>query len=301
MMDEYHIKQAHSAIDSLAAELATAKKELGEQKALTCGKLLPVVDYPMGQAMASMGSYHTPEKARKEMDALYQKCLALKEANQTAIKNNQAVYDGLRKLIAAIGIPSSYNKIVNRRSYKTESVPYDWTDGLRRLVAVHDGWPDVQRTYDQKIAEITKWEKEIAAKEEEEKRAAEAEIKNVEKIKTLGILADRYGLPLSANDHEILDAVLAKDKYLDLGHSLMLNRLDWNEGPYHARCGLDRFAVISDIDHAIYAEIRGLIDDWQGDGRVFRDAEYGYDALFGLADQAILADYKKLTEYMELV
>ncbi len=299
MRDEYYVKQAHSAIDSLATELTQAKKDLEEQKALTCGKIMPVIDYPMGQVMASMSSYKTPANARKEVDALYQKCRSLKDANQAAIKNNQAVYDSLRKLIAAIGIPSCYTKIINRRSYKTESISYDWVDGLRRLVPTHDGWPDVQRTYDQKTADIVEWERELAAKGEAEKRQAEADAQNIEKIKVLGILADRYGLPITATYEEILDAILSKDKYLALGHSLRLNRGDWSEGPYHARCGLDHFDVVSDTDHAIYKELRDLIDDWQGDGRCFRDAEYCYDRLFSMSDQQLFADYMKIIGYAE--
>ena len=299
MGDEYYIRQAHSAIDSLATELIQAKKDLEEQKALTCGKLMTVADYPMGKVMASISSYKTPANARKEVEALYQKCLSMKEANQAAIKNNQVVYDSLRKLIAAIGIPSSYNKIVNRRSYKTESVSYDWTDGLWRLVPTYDGWPDVQRTYDQKIADIVKWEGELAAKAEAEKRQSELDAQNIEKIKVLGVLADRYGLPITATYEEILDAILSKDKYLALGHSLRLNRGDWSEGPYHARCGLDRFDVVSDIDHAIYKELRDLIDDWQGDGRCFRDAEYCYDNLFSMVDPQLFADYTKIIGYEE--
>ncbi|MDD3906413.1 MAG: hypothetical protein PHS46_07845 [Candidatus Omnitrophica bacterium] len=296
-LDEYHIKQAHSAIDALAAELATAKRELEEQKALTCGKLMPVTKYPMGQAMASVSSYHSPKEAKKEIEALYQRCLSLKDANQAAIKNNATVYDGLRKLIAAIGIPSSYNKVVNRRSYKTESVSYDWTEGLRHLVPTHDDWPDVQKTYEQKMSEVAKWEEKIAAEESEKERQRESEAKNIEKIKTLGILANKYGLALSTEDHEILDAILSKDKYLALGHSLLLNRGDWSDGPDYARCGLDRFEVVSDTDRAIYAELHDLIDDWQGDGRCFRDADYSYDRLFGMVDTALLADYKTLMRF----
>jgi hypothetical protein len=298
-MDDYHIKQAHSAIDSLAAELAQAKKDLEEQKALMCGKLMKVVDYPMGQAMASVSGYGSPAKARRDIEALYQKCLALKDSNQAAIKNNESVYNGLRKLIAAIGIPSNYNKTVNRRSFKTESIPYDWTNGLRQLVPTHDGWPEVQRIYDRKMEEVAKWEQQIAGQKEEEERAREAEAKNIEKIKTVGILENKYGMRLSANENTLLDVILSKDKYLALAHCLLKNRRDWNDGPDYAREGLRLFAVESDLDEEICKEIQSLIDDWQGDGRVFRDCKYCYDALFNLADGDILADYQKLKEYME--
>jgi hypothetical protein len=299
-LDNYHIKQAHSAIDDLAKELERAKKELEDHKIAVCGKIQLVTDYPIGNVMASVSSYRSPAAARKEIEALYQKCLSLKDANQAAVKNNEAVYNGLRALIATIGIPSSYNKIVNRRSFKTESVTYNWVDGLRSLIPMHDGWPEVQRVYEQKIKDVATWEKQIAAREEEEKRAAELEAKNIERMKIVGVLANKYDLLITADEHAVLDAILAKDKYLALGHSLLLNRSDWSEGPDHAEAGLDKFTVESDLDIKIHDELRGLIDDWSGDGRVFRDCEYSYDELFSMVDAALLADYRTIWEGMDI-
>jgi len=150
-ISDYNIRQAHSAIDALAKELCQAKKDLEDQKTLVCGKLMPVSDYPIGSIMADVKSYQSPERAMQEIESVYQKCLFLKDANQAAIKNNALVYDSLRKLITAIGIPSSYNKIVNNRSRRMKIVACDWVDGLEASIPMQDKWEEVQNTYNEKM------------------------------------------------------------------------------------------------------------------------------------------------------
>jgi len=111
---------------------------------------MPVSDYPIGSIMADVKSYQSPERAMQEIESVYQKCLFLKDANQAAIKNNALVYDSLRKLITAIGIPSSYNKIVNNRSRRVKIVACDWVDGLEASIPMQDKWEEVQNTYNEK-------------------------------------------------------------------------------------------------------------------------------------------------------
>ena len=297
MMNDYYAKQAHSAIDSLIGEPEVAKKELEEQKNLVGGKLQPITKYPMmGGVLAYVKDYKTPEKAKTEVETLYQKSLSLKDENQAAVKNNCMVYDGLVKLISSVGIPSHYAKVINSRSGKTKRVSMEWVDALKDLVKTEDEFPKVQRIYEEKMSEIAKWEKEIEEQKRKEELTRDAEKKKIENIKTLGRLENKYGLALTESGSEILDAILSKDKYLALGHALLMNREDWNDGPEYARNGLEEFKVESDLDQSIYMEINELINDWQEDGRCFRDADYGYDYLFGLVDKELLSDYREVRE-----
>jgi DNA repair exonuclease SbcCD ATPase subunit len=301
-MSDYTIRSAHAAIDSLAQELETIKKELEDQKNLVGGNLLPITKYPvMVGVFGYVKDYKTPERARREVERLYQESIVLKDANQAAIKNNQAVYDGLVKLISSVGIPSHYLKVVNSRSGKTRREFMPWIDALKDLIKTEDEFPKVQRIYEEKLSEIAKWEKEIEEQKRNEEMVREAEKKHIRNIKTLGRLENKYGLALTESGSEILDAILSKDKYLALGHALRMNRGDWADGPEYARDGLQEFGVEikTDIDQAIYDEISEMVNDWQGDGRCFRDADYGYDYLFGLVDKELLSDYEEVMELVE--
>jgi hypothetical protein len=67
--------------------------------------------------------------------------------------------------------------------------------------------------------------------------------------------------------------------------------MDWNEGPHYAECGIRGFKAESDEDNKIVSNINGYIQDWDGDGRIFRDCEWNYDRIFGKVDEKLLSDY----------
>lgn len=294
-LDDYNIRQAHSAIDALAKELCQAKKDLEDQKALVCGKLMPVADYPIGSIMTNVRSYQSPDQAGLEIEAIYQKCLALKAANQAAIKNNMLVYDSLRKLITAIGIPSSYNKIVNNRSRRMKIVACDWVDGLKASIPMQDKWEEFQNTYNEKMKEISDWKKQIVNCE---RHRQQEEQKNKWRER-VAMLADKYGLPISSDANEVLEVIFNRSKYMALADAMIRNRIDWSDGPDIVRSELRHFAVENDIDKLIYECLSNCVNNWDGDGRVFRDCEYNYNKLFSMADKSLFDDYKILVEGME--
>jgi hypothetical protein len=102
---------------------------------------------------------------------------------------------------------------------------------------------------------------------------------------------------LCSNADEILESILAKDKYLMLASYLYRNRCDWSDGYDLAETGLCHFIVENDTDQKIYNEISEIIEtssEWC-DGRMFRDSEFGYDYLFSIANKTLLEDYKTVT------
>lgn len=99
--------------------------------------------------------------------------------------------------------------------------------------------------------------------------------------------------------NEVLEDVLSQDKYLHLAYYLECNRNDWNDGYSFAEQGLNGFSIKNDVDQAIYDEINSHIEDWDGDGRVFRDCEWNYSRLYGMVENAELADrLQKVTNYL---
>jgi len=62
-----------------------------------------------------------------------------------------------------------------------------------------------------------------------------------------------------------------------LADAMIRNRIDWSDGPDIVRSELRHFAVENDIDKLIYECLSNCVDNWDGDGRVFRDCEYNYE------------------------
>ena len=85
-----------------------------------------------------------------------------------------------------------------------------------------------------------------------------------------------------------------------LSYWLERNRGDWNDGPNYAEVGLGRFTPDTDnpVDVEIEKEISGLIEDWGGDGRVFRDCKYNYGELKGMVkDDTLVSDLNRLCKW----
>jgi|GEM_PF-4832855 len=298
-LDEYNVKRAHSAIDDLAMELAQAKKELAEQRMLMTGKLMPVTEYPIENIMVNVKSYQSPEKARQEIEATYHLLLALRFVNQDAIRNNRMIYENLLKLIISTGIASSHTRIINKKTRKVNSMPVNWAKMLQSVIPMEDRWNLVQNVFDVKMKDVVDWEDQIAEEKKKQLEAAEQEEEKMKWNKQLAVLANKYGLPITADENEILETILSRDKYLLLGDALIRNRLDWSDGPSLVRNELEHFVVCDDIDKAIYANLSDCVNNWDGDGRVFRDCEYNYNRLFSMVDESLLNDYKMLTQKTE--
>ena len=221
--------------------------------------------------------------------------------NLPAIKNNKKIREKITLLMNHIGITQSYSTWeykTSRSKTKTQSKHRaGYVDDLDRCVPVtiRGVKPDVthfRKTIEQKY----QVELERIKKVERDREAAEeAKIRS----HTEALLRAKY-TPDNAlsTKFDILQAILKKDKYLHLAYYLEMNRGDWNDGYSYAEMGLDGFNVVTDLDKEIVEEIQGLIDNWDHDGRVFRDCTYNYGYLYGLVeDQQLVDDLKFLMEF----
>lgn len=119
--------------------------------------------------------------------------------------------------------------------------------------------------------------------------------------KKLALLLAKYDLDLDSEWEDLLYAVIGKNKYLHLAHYLRKNRGNWNDGCSYAETGLLGFEVETEQDQKIYDNIYHYIENWCDymDGRCFRDCEYSYDVLYGIAEEQnsdLYKDYQVIKE-----
>jgi len=230
------------------------------------------------------------------IDEIWEKDKIIYAENIEIAKKNLSSYNGLIDLIKLMGVETRC------KNAKSRKVIADWIDcefvtELKSKCNVFA--PSLPDWYGFKRKAAEQVQKRQAA-EREKKLEEEQKKKEAEKIKLFLELIKKYdltffnGLP---DMNEIIEAIILKDKYLYLSHYLELNRNHWSDGCLYAKTGLNRFEVNSDIDKEIYSEISNLINDWDGEGRVFRDCKWNYSILISLVDKNILSDYEKLLEY----
>lgn len=126
-------------------------------------------------------------------------------------------------------------------------------------------------------------------------------ITKLEKNKIKNELSAKYKLNQDFDLEDILDHILALNKYLELAHYLQKNRGDWSEGCHYAKCGIKDFVVECEMDEQIVNDITRYFDDFE-DGRVFRDCKWNYNVLFQIAkeqNEDLWSDYEKVSELVD--
>jgi len=236
------------------------------------------------------------KKLAEEMKA---KAEEIHAKNVPAIESNQRLIAALTALMGSIKMPSKWTKrdygaTGRARTQRSYSVNAGWIDDIQREIRTDDGYASVESDYKRFLADIQTYVTCKRAEEAEAKRKADEEAAKTEKVRLLGVYQGRYGLPVTATPHDVLDHVLSLNRHLRLAHYLYLNRCSWADGPSLAEAGLNGFSVETDVDRSIVAAIEPSITDWDGDGRVFRDGEWSYDAIFALVPPEIKKQYDEV-------
>ncbi|WP_334159605.1 hypothetical protein [Achromobacter insolitus] len=251
--------------------------------------------------MNSSWSKPTPERvaahALAKLEEARQKDVAAHELNIPRIEINKAIHDRVTAMMAEVGMPSSWSEPDRKsRARFPKSIRYDagYLLDLRREAKTDDGFEYATSTYErlkksyEEYAEDAKRQAELDRTKAQREREAE-EAKRREDMELAAILL-RYGLDVMSSWSDVLDALRAKDKYLDLAIAGQRTRGDWSEGPWQVRNALDRFTIEDDTDKDIVVDLSDCLADFE-DGRVFRDTTWSYDRLFGLVkDEQLLKD-----------
>lgn len=308
-------KNVASTLEDLKKEISSVKAALDAQ---TGGKFQAlescVVQGPCARysvEIAPSSRWTTPswkdhvEAAKKALGEERARLQEIHERNLPKIESNKAVRASVTEFMKAVGIEATYsvyekpnNRSKNRQWLKKNA---GFTEDVQRAGPISDFYEQSLNTlkdYERRINEYAqvKQREELAAQEKAQQKQKEAA-----NLKEIAMYSLKYGTDVDAQ--QILDAILTKNKYLALAHYLLKNREDWNDGYAYAQQGLNSFYVSTEEDAKIQANIQELIDNWDGDGRVFRDCEYNYDRLFAIAREqagsAVLDDYARIVEIIQ--
>lgn len=227
--------------------------------------------------------------------------------NIEKLEHNKKVEENIRFIMKTIGVRDNYTtwEYPTKRSKKKKSFTHraGYLSDLERTFKTNDGFEaflkniekkrvDLKRYYEKKRSEFRKIEQELNQKKKRE-----------ENILVLGILTMKYKLDVTSDKNSILEHLLNQNKYLLLGYYLEKNRSDWNDGYSYAKYGYDSFAVETEEDKLIEEEILSCINEnWDGDGRIFRDIHYNYDYLYDKVSKdnpELFKDFKILKEILE--
>lgn len=224
------------------------------------------------------------------------------EANAAAIANNKTVIERASIYMREVGIPASFSKteyIGRNRKPTTTSFPAGYITDLNRNATVSDGYDTAVRAVNDAVRQAKEYADKqkaaIAQKERETQRADEAKKAEMAIVH----MRVKYGCDPGAESRDVLDAILDKDKYLRLAHYMAKNRGDWTDGCDYAETGLNGFDVETEEDKEIHDAVSGACEDWQGDGRVFRDMEFNYGYLFAKVDDGLMKDYTTVNDAIE--
>jgi hypothetical protein len=309
-----HAQWAHEQIDKLKE---AAEKEATEaQRVLASydlGGIEEIKDYrDVWHSHFTMRSEpRSTNDLRVETEALFVKVKERREENAKAIKHNQRILESIISLMKSIGLREEETYRKSARSMKTYRRRAAWLVSLGMQIPTTDGFNAVENDYRAKLRRFEESEK----KEKQQKRQVELEESRKQALikqgEMLGRLRGRYDCEAGDGLDELLERILQRNKYLFLAHYLLKNRDNWSDGYNYAQTGLDGFVAATGPkkhqttrknDQDIIDEITGLIENWDGDGRVFRDCEYNYDVLFKMvknADSRLYEDYEEVTGLIE--
>lgn len=288
---DYIAKQARSAVDDLYKQCIEIEEA---HTSIVGGQVMKLQKYPwVGN---SVTYYSSPDLAIAAYDKEFEACKKVHEENLKAIANNTNIKSALFKLLENLGVRKTYTNY-NTRSHKSKS--YNWPRELGEFIPTSDNWDSVQSWYKSAIDRANKIKSEEEDKRQAKLDEAEREKVRTDKIKMMGILANKYDLDLDANQDDILEKMCILNKYLGLAHGLLENREDWSDGPESASYALRNFKIETPLDQEIYDSIAPYVCDWCGDGRIYRDMEWNYGRIFKMVEESnpsLYSDYQKLME-----
>lgn len=222
--------------------------------------------------------------------------------NLDRIANNKIIIGGITKMMDNFGVRGSWTtyEYPSSRSRTRKEVTHrcGWPAEVSRFIPTDDGFSSIERSCKSRLDEIEKWKQKKLLELSEIQKKKDLEEKDEKNRRALAQYQVKYGLEPESDWSEVMDEILSKDKYLKLAWHLEENRNDWNDGYWLAECGLYDFNIEDETDQLIHDEINLLIDNWDNDGRVFRDCKWNYAAIYSLADSSLYDDLVRIKPYL---
>jgi hypothetical protein len=303
--DIWEVKCIKKYADKVQKIINDKDKEIAKLKEdLSNGKIIPLKRYELCSVYSSFidkfknkwNNTYDFDAAQKYLDEMYERDKVVREENKLAIANNIKIYERAYTVLKSLGLPDKeYVYKSSRSSHKTEQTA-GWLSSLSSAIPRIDNNTNLEYVYKDKCEVINKLKKQQAQEELQKQKALEQEENKKKKLKLLISLGLKYGQEFE-DINDAIDYVLSQDRYLYLAYYLEKNRGDWTNGTSYAKSGLDGFKIVEPIDQEIYDDINSCIEDWNGDGRIFRDCTYNYSVLYGMSNQDLYKDLCDLKEY----
>lgn len=220
--------------------------------------------------------------------------------NIEALENNKIIKGYIVNLMKSLGIPDTYKERIESRSrtpkYETKNAGY--IGDISRNIPVFDGFDEnkiktLEAEYERYRIEAEKEEEELKVKKQKEDNAAKEKRRN--DIELASIIV-RNGLNEDLTWEEALEHLRNKNSKVNLAIAMLDVRNDWNDGCYKVEYALSKFKAVDEIDKAIEASVQSAIHFFNTesrDGRIFRDIQWNYDAIFSLVDEQLVKDVTK--------
>lgn len=297
--------------------LAKLDENIPAIKKLESYPKLPSVFGDALQYVDNQGNYHsysysrphdckTIEAVEKRRDSLINVVESVKDLiepirvrNAEIIEHNKKVVAKITAFMNTVGIPASFNYTDPKsraRNPKSISKQAGYKDDIGRNIATVDyAYTNIINSCKTKRNDIQNWSvKAINSLLEVEKmRKASETQQKLEKL--IAVLKVKYDVEFDAEDVEVLDAIINRSKYLRLADAMFNARSDFSEH-YRVSYALDAFKVENDTDQKIVDSLSEILDEYEGDGRIFRDCEWNYGAIMSYAPADIVNDYNNLKE-----
>ncbi|UXQ89065.1 hypothetical protein Thu_222 [Bacillus phage Thurquoise] len=225
--------------------------------------------------------------------------------NINIAKENDQLVTNIFNLLDKAGIRRSHYGYKTKRSSKQTELYYNFPGEIRAQVATNYRGDTLEERKKELLKQVDNiWNQEMK-KVEDERREQEKAEKEKKDNRTLALLLAKYDLDIEQDWDDLLQAIIEKNKYLFLAHRLEQNRGDWTSGCDYAESGLNNFTIETEEDTKIHEDIYYYISTWDRhmDGRVFRDCEYDYGTIFGIAaekDSDLYTDYETVKQKVDV-
>jgi len=222
-------------------------------------------------------------------------------ANTEAMENNKTIVEQINALMAEIGMPDGYSEIDNKsmaRYPKKIHYTAGYKMDIARHVATSDGYETAMYKYNSLKSEYDKYVEQVNKEAElaQKKAQIEADKQKAERRANLEIAAIilRYNLDPDSEWRDILSALREKNQRLNLAVAMEMTCNNWSDGPDDVEYALGEFTIATEEDRDIECCINGCCgDNWDDDGRIFRDCEWNYNELYkSIEDQQLVTDAK---------
>lgn len=239
-------------------------------------------------------------QALAPFDKRYLELKAIHEAQVDELARNKEIHDKVNAVMAEIGMPTTY-RVRDDKSRRNIKPWLTLTSGyildLRREFPLSDGWETVEKNYAAVKEQANKRAQEIV--EENDKKQATLEYKAKyeaeQRKRNLEIARLQIKYNLDVEEYDVEYVLRRNNPLLNLAVAMEDTRNDWSDGFYLVENALTE--EVRKINPEIYEAVYAVCydeEDWDKDGRVFRDMKWNYNEIYSLLDKELVEDYNKV-------